>query len=290
MIQPTLKGAEQMLSIYVKLRQREKGNKYRKILSTECPVYQTFAQIVTSSSLYSAGAVLEVGEWFYVSKVSQQSYALDIFALNFDSVDFDLMEKKDFTKIDFLFTVLDNDLFFQNIPKTRLVSKKHIFCFGEDFKYQNDCNDIVINELPDAIYHKETDKLYFRRLESITGIFNGIDQLYKEATDEETEQFLNSAFVTLAEGYSAANVKTANRKRIALATKTLSKLSEYERKNIFNYIGDYCPELKVSESTFEVGSENELKMLLYGIEQRFYTTPVGAEKRLANSVITLEQS
>ena len=34
---------------------------------------------------------------------------------------------------------------------------------------------------------------------------------------------------------------------------------------------------------------NELKMLLYGIEQRFYTTPVGGEKRLANSVITLNQ-
>ena len=47
--------------------------------------------------------------------------------------------------------------------------------------------------------------------------------------------------------------------------------------------------MKVSENSFEVGSENELKMLLYGIEQRFYTTPVGGEKRLANSVITLNQ-
>ena len=36
--------------------------------------------------------------------------------------------------------------------------------------------------------------------------------------------------------------------------------------------------MKVSENSFEVGSENELKMLLYGIEQRFYTTPVGGEK------------
>lgn len=61
------------------------------------------------------------------------------------------------------------------------------------------------------------------------------------------------------------------------------------RSNMRIYIGDYCPGLKVSENSFEVGSENELKMLLYGIEQRFYTTPVGGEKRLANSVITLNQ-
>ena len=30
-----------------------------------------------------------------------------------------------------------------------------------------------------------------------------------------------------------------------------------------------------------------MKKLLFGIEQRFYTTPVGGEKRIANSVILL---
>ena len=116
--------------------------------------------------------------------------------------------------------------------------------------------------------------------------------LYREATKEETESFLANDFISLKDGYSSNKVKTANRKRIALAVKTLSELDEPDRKNIFKYIGDYCPELKVSENdenAFEIGSENELKMLLYGIEQRFYTTPVGGEKRLANSVITLNQ-
>ena len=31
----------------------------------------------------------------------------------------------------------------------------------------------------------------------------------------------------------------------------------------------------------------DMKKLLFGIEQRFYTTPVGGEKRIANSVILL---
>ena len=35
-------------------------------------------------------------------------------------------------------------------------------------------------------------------------------------------------------------------------------------------------------------SEDELKMVLFGIEQRFYTTPVGDEKRIANSVIPMK--
>jgi hypothetical protein len=41
----------------------------------------------------------------------------------------------------------------------------------------------------------------------------------------------------------------------------------------------------VTDTSFEVGTEDELKMLLYGIEQRFYTTIVGGEKRIANSVV-----
>lgn len=107
--------------------------------------------------------------------------------------------------------------------------------------------------------------------------------------DELCRYYFANDFIRLKNDYSGSKVKTANRKRIALAAKTLSELNEPDRKNIFKYIGDYCPDLKVSENSFEVGSENELKMLLYGIEQRFYTTPVGGEKRLANSVITLNQ-
>lgn len=34
-------------------------------------------------------------------------------------------------------------------------------------------------------------------------------------------------------------------------------------------------------------NDEELKFLLYGIEQRFYTTILGDEKRLANSIQTL---
>ena len=96
-------------------------------------------------------------------------------------------------------------------------------------------------------------------------------------------------FIQLKQNYNASKVKTANRKRIALAQKTLESLDADSRRNIFTYIGEYCPELKVSATSFEVGDEEELKMLLYGIEQRFYTTIVGGEKRIANSVVPFGQ-
>lgn len=95
------------------------------------------------------------------------------------------------------------------------------------------------------------------------------------------------SFIVLKDNYETSSVKTANRKRIALASKTLSGLDEEEKSNIFSYISEYIPELTTEDNAFFVGSEDDLKMVLFGIEQRFYTTPVGKEKRIANSVITM---
>ncbi|EFA5442641.1 ATP F0F1 synthase synthase, partial [Escherichia coli] len=48
-----------------------------------------------------------------------------------------------------------------------------------------------------------------------------------------------------------------------------------------------CSEkLKFDDGTgcFEISCDEELKLLLYGIEERYYTTRFGNEKRLANSI------
>jgi hypothetical protein len=111
--------------------------------------------------------------------------------------------------------------------------------------------------------------------------------LYREATDEEVYNFLNCNFISLHLGYDVPNVKTPNRKRIALAKATLDRLSDADRSLIFSYVEEYCPSLSRVDGAFKIGGEEDLKLLLYGIEQRFYTTPVGGEKRLANSVISL---
>lgn len=276
-----------MSIVNVKLKQREK-NKYRKMVSTDEEIYPNVGDIINSCSQYAPGAVLEDGEWFYIDNAKSQAYAASLLGHDFESVDFDSLERKDFLKIDFLFVYSEKNVFFQNISRARLIAKKSILCLGEDFEYKSNQQEIVINDLPDAIYVSTEDRLYFRRLEAITSIFKGIDQLYREATNEEVDTFLKSDFISLKNNYGVSSVKTANRKRIALAKKTLEELSPTDQKRIFDYIGEYCPDLKTDKESFEVGTEDEMKMLLFGIEQRFYTTPVGGEKRLANSVIPLK--
>lgn len=264
---------------------RDAKNKYRRMMTTDAIIYSNDVIRVVQATPYVPGAALEEGEWFSIQDASTQQYSIDLMTRDYTTLDFDNLTRNEFENIDYIFVEIDNLFCFQNISKAKLVSKKSVLCLGDNFTYQDDRKEIVINNYPDAIYDKDTDVLYFKRLESITGIFKGIDLLFREATEEETAQFLASDFIQLKDGYDTSNVKTANRKRIALAQRTLANLDDESKNNIFAYIGEYCPDLRVTETSFEIGTEDELKMLLYGIEQRFYTTIVGNEQRIANSVI-----
>ena len=141
------------------------------------------------------------------------------------------MKRSEFGSVDFVFTEIGNLICFQNVSKARLVSKKCILCLGEDFEYKADRREIVINTIPDAIYNKNTDVLYFKRLESITSIFRGIDQLYKEATEEETTQFLENDFIQLKQNYNASKPK-----KNSVSTKNTGKFRcRQQEKYIYIY-------------------------------------------------------
>lgn len=277
-----------MSQVYVKIRQRGERSKYRKMLSTDQVIYPQGKGMMETSTPYSAKTLLDEGEWYFIEEFSQTEFFLEILGSQVDSVDFEQFSAEDFSKIAYLFVAEREEVYFQNVSKSRLVRRKCIIHLGEEFKYDEGSMAIALNEIPDAVYVKAEDKLYFRKLASVTGIFKGIDQLYREATEDETERFLERDFITLKNDFYAGQVKTANRKRIALAEDTLSHLQKEEQEKIFTYIGDYCPTLKRANGSFEIGNENDLKLLLYGIEQRFYTTLVGNEKRIANSVIRLD--
>ena len=68
-------------------------------------------------------------------------------------------------------------------------------------------------------------------------------------------------------------------------------MSDDDKTKMLDYIDGYCGEQRLTfdreNQKFEISNDDELKILLYGIEQRFYTTPFSHEKRLANSVLAI---
>ncbi|MFZ4402373.1 MAG: hypothetical protein ACOYO1_20270 [Bacteroidales bacterium] len=268
-----------------KAKRARKGDMF-KVLSN-VSVYQ-LPDDLNNPKEYDTNYKLEEDEWFAISSFSTKEYCIDFLKIRFISAGYNEIQRVDYGSIDFLCSIQDGVYFFQKLSASQIVRRDYI-SFNDEPKFIVNEPIIVIENLPDAIYIKNTDILYFKKLTSITGIFKGIDELYKEATEQETVEFLENDFIKLDKNYSAEKVKTANRKRIAMAMETLQKYTAVEKKDMFSYIREYCDNLNFDEANqnFTISDEEELKKLLFGIEQRYYTTRFGNERRLANSIITI---
>ena len=186
--------------------------------------------------------------------------------------------------ISYLCAVQEDRYFcFQRVTKKQLLIKKRIV-FSDPVKFEDNTREIVVNSIPDAIYCCLTDRLYFKKLSSITAIFPGIEEIFREATKEETNIFLESEFIVITGTYNADSVKQPNRKRIALAQKALAEYDEQQKAAVLESIREYYPSIINDENTFKIESDEDLTYLLYGIMQRYYTTADGREKCIASSV------
>jgi len=257
---------------------------YFKLVSDQS-LFDIIAVNLDACIPYSPDHNLDEDAWFKIEGFSQKGFCIDLLKQDFDSKDYDDLTKK----IAYLFSVQGDDFYFQKITPSLFVKRKTLV-FGEVAELEESQTRLVVNALPDAVYLKTSDTLIFMSLATISSIFKGVDELYKEATSAEVEQFLDESFIELNNNYDVDSVSKPNRKRIGLAMATLTSMSDDDRANMLGYINGYCQHkltFDAQNQKFEVSTDDELKLLLYGIEQRFYTTPFGQEKRLANSVVTL---
>ena len=235
---------------------------------------------------YKTDHNLDEDAWFIVKDFSGQDYCPDFVKKDIDIKNYNDLPKKRFADITYLCAIQGDDLYFQKVTPSLFLRQKTIF-FGDAAVVEDDKQRLVVNSQPDAIYMAAIDTLAFKSLATISSIFPGIDELYKEATQEEVRQFLKEPFIKLTNGFDAEKVSKPNRKRIALALETLAALPAQDKQAMILYINAYCQNsLTLDEKTglFEIPGDGELKLLVYGIEQRFYTTQIGQEKRIANSV------
>lgn len=265
----------------------KEASKLKKVMSNRT-IFKIMDDL-TSFVPYEPDHNLDPGMWFGIEKFSKKPYFLDWLGRPFDSVDYDQMSALDGKQIDYICAYQDGNLYcFQKIAKSHYLSKSMFISIGDKFSLESDKAFLIINDTPDAIYIKSQDTLLFRSLPTIASIFKGIDVLYREATEAETSQFLCRSFIALRDGFSVQKVSKPNRHRISMAMETMEKFDTMQRQEVITYIQGYCPTLSCQNGAFSIGTDNELKLLLYGIEQRYYTTVITREKRLANSILAID--
>jgi hypothetical protein len=233
---------------------------------------------------YNPATLIEDEEVYQLTNFSDSGYSFDFLTNEINTVEHDQITKADLKKLSFICTVQDDFYFFQIINTSYFISKKWFSI--DELTLETEKPIITINPFADAIYNKSNDTLYFKKLTYAQKIFKGMDQLYKEATEAETQSFLQSDFIDLSQQFGANQVTIPNRKRIALVTETLSRLTDDEKIAIYDYTNQYG-KVTYEDGKFKIETDDDLKFVLWGIEQRFYTTHIGGEKRVANSIINI---
>lgn len=267
---------------YIYGKVKRKQNLFR-VIETETEIYDA-PDFSINCVDYNPSTLIEDEELYKLSNFSTSGFSLDFLQNDLDSVNHDQITKIDLKKLSFICTVQNNLYFFQIINSSFYISKKWFSI--EELTLETDKPIITINQLADAIFDKQNDTLYFKKLTTAQKIFKGMDQLYKEATDNETQSFLDSDFFYVIDSFVATNVSVPNRKRIALVNETLNNFSNEEKQAIYDYTIQYG-HVTFADGKFRIESDDDLKFVLWGIEQRYYTTPIGGEKRVANSIISI---
>ena len=268
----------------IKNKKRSGFDGFKKIISDiEC--YNTPTNF--ESLNYDPNTLLDIGQWYYIDHFSMKTFCIDIIKEDFCSVDIDSLDKDDFQKIDYLLSCQDDIYYFQKVRPAQLVKKKRLWSLGESYMFDANNISIVINTFPDAFYKKQDDILYFQKLETISSIFKGIEVLYREATNEEVESFLNSDFIKVNESINKAEIGKLSRKRIAMAITTLNSFNDEQKQAVIQYTKENSG-LMFENNKFVLTNEEDIKKLAWGISERYYETPVSRQKRVANSVINLQ--
>lgn len=267
----------------IKNNSRSVKEGFQKILSDEeCYTMPKDIEFVP----YHPHTLLEEGQWYLINDFLNYEFCPELLRNDYCSADFILMGKRDLGKIDYLCSCQNGIYYFQKVRPKHFVQNKKIISFGENYELVHNTKGIVINDLADAIYCKDTDRFYFQNFETITYIFKGIDQLYREATEQEVESFLKCSFISPERIIAPKSVKKRCRKKIALALSKLEGHTEEERSALLSYTQSYA-NLTDGDGKFIITNEDDLTKLLRGIFELYFTTPVSGRQRVANSIIEL---
>lgn len=253
-----------------------------RILSADSYVYEGLENL--QGIEYNPQTLIENEELYKYSNFSESEFMNSFLREEFNSVNFNQITTEGLRSLSYLCSVQDNYYCFQIINTSYFIERKWFYICEPSLKENQPI--ITLKPFPDVIYDKSADTLYFKKLSAANHVFKGMDQLYREATNLETDNFLQLDFLNIQEGYDRTKVSVPNRKRIAMVMETLSRFSDIEKNAIYEYTTGYC-NITFEDGKFRIETDDDLKNVLWGIEQRYFTTPIGGEKRVANSIIPI---
>lgn len=201
---------------------------------------------------------------------------------------YDQLEKIEWKHLDYLVYNEGELLYFQRVVGRKYLKKKKVLDFYETtapILHERE-EGISIEPGCDFIFDKEDNKLYFKDFSSVSKVLKGFDSIYREATQAEIDNFLNSDLI-VTPTLDTTKVTPAKRKRIALAVDKLQDFDATQKSELVAYGKKYHGGVFNVDDQILVQDSKDVDTALQIIFENFYTSEVTSERREANSTKTI---
>lgn len=153
---------------YVIAKIRGKDNVFEKLYSGD-RIFELPSELGNAVK-YDPETILEEDEWYKIEHFSDTTYIIEELKHDFNTTDYDEANRVKTESIDYIIAVEDDVYFFQRVLKHSIMMKKRIV-LGDTIRLDQGEKSIVINSSPDAVYVKDDDILYFKKLSIVSPIF-----------------------------------------------------------------------------------------------------------------------
>lgn len=244
-----------------------------------------------NSIAYSPQSTLDDDQWFHIEFNAENTINNPIpDCSSANSNNWVQVAKVDYQKIRYI-ALIDKNVkraFYQKIPESLLIKKPKLGLFGLNDEPSIITDPIIlINDLPDAIYDQTLNRLYFRHINKLTNIFLGIDQLFREATEQEVSNFVNSTIFRTDNGFDINKVSIPVRKKIALVQDKYANFTTEQQFEFIANVKEFLPEINFDNSKFHIKNNEDARDLADALDLKFHNTPITNEPRRTQSYRSL---
>ena len=263
-------------------------DEYKNILNQQNNIIADLDIATIEAIDFTPSHKLDEDEWFRLTNFSRQDFYIAECDATYSTASLNQITNNEYENIAAIAIIQNRQKHFQRITPSLFVAQKTILDYSGAPQIVEHINQIEIRKESDAVYLAESDTLYFKNIGKLKLIFSGIEELHREATQEEVDAFVAHDFIVL-DGVEANAIGALNRKRIADIGVKYNRLTQEKKNLLIAYARDKAG-VDIKNDAFKVQSETDLKKVLYAMDQRYYYADIYEENRVASSVRVITSS
>lgn len=220
------------------------------------------------------------GQWYFIVLTEEQKEEmLGGYATEAGTMGLETMAADQYSEARAIYLVEAEEMLFTKVASRHVLTAKKYVSFGEKPALVAQGNAISLTGEVDAYYNGRL--LYFKKFASIQSLFPGIKKVYKDATEQTTNEFLSSPLFELKEEMSSDFIGLRNRRMIAniIDAKTIDLADPDTHAKYVAYAEDYNLDLEIEDGKISLIDNSDISNVISLFGETFYTSEVTKEKR-----------